>query len=218
MAIIAFTIFQARNNKSIAASGKPDFSVSNSITDIILFIPGVTASLVAFLVFGTTKSWRQYRDLVVGGCGLRKKLLSKKRLRDEEARRAQGIEFERLPSLNKTASEEQRKVLKESEDRIRMFTQQLSGDTDFAAESSRSPIKTHLRALSNTRVPQFHRPMPSASPGDTAIPISEDILGGMSIDPEDPVVQYERMPDNRIAQIHAVGKRFVTERLKMQES
>lgn len=220
MAIIAFTLFQASNNKAIAASGEPDFSVSSSITEIILFIPGVTASLVAFLVFGTTKSWRQYRDLVAGGCGLRQRLLYKKRQRDEEASRSQGLEFERLPSLNKTASEEQRKVVKESEDRVRMFTQQLACDTDFVAESSRSQPPTHQRAPSNTRIPQFHLPMPvlpRVMSSDTAVMTSGTIEVGKSIDPEAQVAQFESR-DKKTAQTHVAEKRFVTETFKMPKT
>jgi len=70
-AIVIFTLFQASNNASLAASGGPNHSVQNAIADILFFIPGVTASLVVFLVFGTTKSWRQYRDLVVSACGIK---------------------------------------------------------------------------------------------------------------------------------------------------
>ncbi|KAG4434667.1 hypothetical protein IFR05_009842 [Cadophora sp. M221] len=193
--IIIFTLFQANNNATIAAAGKPDFSVSGSITDIVLFIPGVTASLVAFLVFGTTKSWRQYRDLVVGGCGLKRKLILKKQQRDEEASRAQGLEFERLPSLQKSASEEQRKAVKESENRVRMFARELGRDTDAIAVAPAPapapvPQATHLRTPSNARVPQFHRPMPPKSIANSNM-TSDLIEVGIAIDPEDPVVQYE---------------------------
>ncbi|KAG4410962.1 hypothetical protein IFR04_015909 [Cadophora malorum] len=213
--IIIFTLFQANNNASIAAAGKPDFSVSGSIVDIVLFIPGVTASLVAFLVFGTTKSWRQYRDLVIGGCGLRQKIIRKKQQRDEEASRTQGLEFERLPSLQKSASEEQRKVLRESENRVRMFARELNHNTDSIVESSTPPPPpsqpTHLRAPSNTRVPQFHRPMP---PRTDSTMTSGVIEVGIAIDPEDQVVQYEsRNPNNKKAQQPQESiseRRFVT--------
>jgi hypothetical protein len=55
-AIIIFNVFQSGNNASIAASGGPNLTVGNAIIDICLFIPGVTASLITFAVFGTTKS------------------------------------------------------------------------------------------------------------------------------------------------------------------
>lgn len=50
VAIIIFTLIQSNNNARIAAAGKPDYSLGGTITDIILFVPGVTASLVAFLI------------------------------------------------------------------------------------------------------------------------------------------------------------------------
>ncbi|PVH80644.1 hypothetical protein DL98DRAFT_515304 [Cadophora sp. DSE1049] len=216
--IIIFTLFQANNNASIAAAGKPDFSVSGSIVDIVLFIPGVTASLVAFLVFGTTKSWRQYRDLVVGGCGLKRKLIRKKQQRDEEASRTQGLEFERLPSLQKSASEEQRKVVKESENRVRMFARELGHNTDSIAESS-TPPPSHVRAPSNARIPQFHRPMPLRTDSNMTSGVIEV---GIAINPEDQVVQYESQSSKKPQPQESISeRRFVTERLpppKAQDS
>jgi hypothetical protein len=50
VAIIIFTLIQAHSSASIAAAGKPDFSIGGTITDILLFMPGVTASLIAFLI------------------------------------------------------------------------------------------------------------------------------------------------------------------------
>ncbi|CAL3967470.1 unnamed protein product [Diplocarpon coronariae] len=136
LAIIVFTLFQSGNNAAIAYSGKPDFSISNAIHDIVFFIPGVTASLAAFLVFGTTKSWRQYRDLVTGGCGLRARMLYKRRQRNEEVTTHQGLGLQRLPSLTRKASEEQLKVVQEYEDRVRMFSQRLCQHS--IVESTRS--------------------------------------------------------------------------------
>ncbi|KAK0106940.1 hypothetical protein ONS95_003655 [Cadophora gregata] len=201
--IIIFTLFQASNNASIAAAGKPDFSVSGSIVDIVLFIPGVTASLVAFLVFGTTKSWRQYRDLVVGGCGLRRKIVHRKQQRDEEASRPQGLEFERLPSLQKSASEEQRKAVQESENRVRMFARELNHNTEPAAESS-TPPKAHLRSPSNTRVPQFHRPMPPRTESSLTSGLIEV---GISIAPGNQVVQYDSPNSKKMQPQESIAER-----------
>lgn len=136
VAIIIFSLFQASNNASIAAAGAPNFTLSNTISDIVLFIPGVTASLVAFLVFGTTKSWRQYRDLVTGGCGLKRKLAEKKRQRSEEASRPQELEFERLNSLPRRQSSEIKR--KEAETRVRMF----SYPKESSSDCSNSPVET----------------------------------------------------------------------------
>ncbi|KAL3424019.1 glycoside hydrolase [Phlyctema vagabunda] len=73
-AIIVFAILQSGDYKRIAAAGRPDNSESGATIDILLFIPGVTASLVTFLVFGTTKSWQQYWNMVRSGCGVHTKL------------------------------------------------------------------------------------------------------------------------------------------------
>ncbi|CZT44969.1 uncharacterized protein RSE6_05232 [Rhynchosporium secalis] len=193
--IIISSLFTSRSNAALAASGKPDFSIRSAITDITLFLPGATASLVSFLVFGTTKSWRQYRDLVIGGCGLTRRIIRKKQQRAEEATRTQGLEFERLPSLKKSASEEERKAISESENRIRMFAREMgrdrdSIDGDFAGftPENQPPPAIHLRTPSNSsRVPHFRRPMPSASStyGNKSLNVIEI---GISIDQ---TVHYE---------------------------
>ncbi|SZF06291.1 unnamed protein product [Blumeria hordei] len=67
--VTRFTIgFVVNNNREMAESGEPDLSVSGAIEESFMFIPGVSVSLIAFLVFGTTKSWRRYRDLIFDGC------------------------------------------------------------------------------------------------------------------------------------------------------
>src|SRR5687768_17349554 len=83
-AIVVFSYISSTTNASIVAAGQPDFSSKSAITDILLFIPGVTASLVTFLVFGTAKSWRQYRDLLIGGCGIRNKFIQRTFMRQVE--------------------------------------------------------------------------------------------------------------------------------------
>ncbi|CZR59817.1 uncharacterized protein PAC_09711 [Phialocephala subalpina] len=244
VAIIVFTLFQANNNASIAASGEPNHSVSNTISDILLFIPGVTASLVAFLVFGTTKSWRQYRDLVVGGCGIRKKMIIKKVRRAEESTRVrtQGLEFERLPSLQKSPSEEERKKGKEAIDRVRMFVKETGPRDDSSNEGEGSG-----NSGTEARVVQFHRPMPSLtysnkstvdpmspispqsrSRQNTVTEISPAYLGhsrpntsntievGLSFGLEDQVIQYERTESQQQGhsrQTPGEPRRFVMERL-----
>lgn len=101
VAIILFTLFQSSNNASIAAAGHPNHTVSGAVTDICLFIPGASISLVVFLVFGTTKSWRQYWDMVIGGCGARSKLENRSLRRRSRSATEQSVRmdtFERLPS------------------------------------------------------------------------------------------------------------------------
>ncbi|KAF8851897.1 hypothetical protein BDZ45DRAFT_129285 [Acephala macrosclerotiorum] len=251
VATIVFTLFQANNNAAIAASGKPNHSVSNTISDILLFVPGVTASLVAFLVFGTTKNWRQYRDLVVGGCGIRKKMLVKKVRRAEESARVrtQGLEFERLPSLQKSPSEEERKKGKEAVDRVRMFVKEI-GPRDDSSNEGEGSGTSGSRVETEARVVQFHRPMPSLtysnkSTVDPMSPISpksrsrqntvtaispaylshsrhntsNTIEAGLSFEPEDQVIQYERpesQQQGHSRQTSEEPRRFVMERLPPQ--
>lgn len=158
-AIIVFNFFEASNNRAIAASGEPNLAVGSAIVDICLFIPGVTASLVAFLVFGTTKSWRQYRDLVVGGCDIRSKLLLKKRQR--EGGNAQGLEFQRLPSIRNRPSVEVDKRKEDLENRVRMFARE-SG-VSFAPDGHAGPsVSSSEPGDSSRRARPFHRPFPSA--------------------------------------------------------
>ncbi|RKF65468.1 putative glycoside hydrolase [Erysiphe neolycopersici] len=64
--IITLTLYRVKSNESIVKSGEPDMSASNAIIESLLFLPGVSSSLIAFLVFGTTKPWSDYRDLLFG--------------------------------------------------------------------------------------------------------------------------------------------------------
>lgn len=145
---------------------------------------------------------------------MRQKLIRKKQQRDEEASRAQGLEFERLPSLQKSASEEQRKAVRESENRVRMFARELGRDADSIAEApAPAPQPTHLRTPSNARVPQFHRPMPPKSVANSNM-TSNVTEVGIAIDPEDPVVQYESQNKKHSrAQESISERRFVNEHL-----
>ncbi len=196
IAIIVFTLFQANNNTSIAASGAPNYSISNTVSDIVLFIPGVSASLTTFLVFGTTKSWRQYRDLVLGGCGMKRKLIEKRVQRSEEANRDQGLEFRRLDSLPGRPSEEIKR--KEAENRVRMFVRETGTEEfDESEPSTSSRPSTHLQA--GNRQVQFNRPMPAATLAPKQ-PSSGDVEVGISVEQEDKVIQYERNKATKHAQ------------------
>jgi hypothetical protein len=213
VAIIIFTLVQANNNASIAASGAPNFSISSTITDLVLFIPGVTASLVAFLVFGTTKSWRQYRDLVVGGCGMKKRIIQKRVQRSEETNRSQGLEFQRLDSLPHRESEEIKR--KDVENRVRMFVKETGPQdydgSDSPTSSSGPSTQTHVRAESVAPTVHFQksRPVPKQpSPGVIEV--------RTSVQQEDEVIKYERNQESQHGQprqITAEPRRFVMERL-----
>jgi hypothetical protein len=204
-----FSLFQANNNASIAASGGPNFTVSSTISDIVFFIPGVTASLVAFLVFGTTKSWRQYRDLVIGGCGIKRKVIEKKVRRTEEASRSQGLEFQRLDSLPRHQSQEIRQ--KDTENRVRMFVKE-TGPQD--SDGSNSPVassgpSTHSRAESVGRKPMAAGRAASKQLSSAVVEVT------FSIEQEEEVIQYERDEENQYInppQNAAEPRRFVMER------
>lgn len=66
--IIPLLLYRLRTNQIMVKSGKPDMSINGAIVESLLFIPGVSTSLVAFLVFGTTKSFSEYRNLLLCGC------------------------------------------------------------------------------------------------------------------------------------------------------
>jgi hypothetical protein len=206
IAIIVFSLFQASNNAAIAASGRPNLTVQNTIVDIVLFIPGVTASLVAFLIFGTTKSWRQYRDLFVSGCGMKRKLLEKKIQRDEESSRSQGLEFERLPSLPNTRSEAFQG--KEVEDRIRMFVREsrFPGAPSFSTDSSGPSARS--KTGSEPRILQFHKPLPPKTSKEDTSRVTEV---GLSFENE--LAQYERLEAEHRQKDATESRRFVMERL-----
>jgi hypothetical protein len=207
IAIIVFSLYQSSNNAAIAASGGPNLTVQNTIIDIVLFIPGVTASLAAFLIFGTTKSWRQYRDLFVSGCGIKTKCLEKKIQIDEELSRSQGLEFERLPSLPNTRSEAF--LGKEVEDRVRMFICEYRSAAPGSSTDSPGP-STSVRAMagSESRALQFHKPLP---PKGSEEPTSSVVEVKLSFENEH--AQYERLQAEHRRQDAREPSRFVMERL-----
>ncbi|KAH7309116.1 hypothetical protein B0I35DRAFT_441474 [Stachybotrys elegans] len=73
--IVLFTLTARRNTAADTAASKPDLSAERARTDFHLFLPGVTASLLLFLVFGTTKPFIAY----MRSCWSR----SRRRIKDE---------------------------------------------------------------------------------------------------------------------------------------
>lgn len=59
LAMILIQISIAERNKTVF-TGEPDFSVESAKLDFVLFMPGVSASLICFAVFGTTKTYVDY--------------------------------------------------------------------------------------------------------------------------------------------------------------
>jgi hypothetical protein len=175
----------------------------------------VTASLVAFLVFGTTKSWHQYRDLIAGGCGIRNNFI-KKVQRSEKAARSQSLEFQRLDSLPGREPEQIRR--KDAEERVRMFVEETGprdvDDLISPAESSETSTRTRAESVGRRSV-QFHRPLPSARTASKQ-PAAGVIEVSFSVEQEDQVIRYER--EEGIQHTHArqssvEPRRFVMERL-----
>lgn len=74
--IFFYELVQVRNSQSDTARQSPDFSIGRAKSDILTFLPGVSASLIFWLVFGTTAPYR--RDYVkffrsMCGCCLKKR-------------------------------------------------------------------------------------------------------------------------------------------------
>jgi len=104
--IIIFTYIHRARARALAATGGPDLSVSSANADILFSIPGVSASLLCYFVFGTTKSWRQYRDLIVSGCGCFRRTNQSKRIWDGEGTSNSDREVERVGGPSKERSPE----------------------------------------------------------------------------------------------------------------
>ena len=145
-----FSTYQPKSYQAIAESGEPNFTVSSAISDILFFIPGVTTSLVVFLVFGTTKSWREYRDFMIGGCGIKRKIYQKRIQRDVEDNSG-GLEFKRLPSLPKRQSEDNAIQV---EKRVRMFVSSMDSErhhpTVATVVTAQSSVHTRVPSLPPT--------------------------------------------------------------------
>ncbi|KAM0282676.1 hypothetical protein ACHAQH_002873 [Verticillium albo-atrum] len=60
MITIVFQLGSSQRNKRELIGAEPDFSMDRLQADLLVFIPGVTASVLTFVVFGTTKTFRDY--------------------------------------------------------------------------------------------------------------------------------------------------------------
>ncbi|THY31744.1 hypothetical protein D6D00_02094 [Aureobasidium pullulans] len=64
--LISFEINRYHKTKNAKIAGAPDFGIRASVVDVLNYLPGVTASLLAFLLFGTTAQQRaMYRPMLV---------------------------------------------------------------------------------------------------------------------------------------------------------
>ncbi len=156
----------------------------------------MTASLFTFLVFGTTKSWRQYRDLVVGGCGLKRKIILKKAERDREVGGSQGREFQRLDSLPRRESQEIRRNYPEN--RVQMFVNETGPEH---SDGSGAPITRSGPLIYSRAESVSHKSMP---PTRTALkqPSSGVVEISFSIDQQDEVIPYMRREGNQHIHTH----------------
>jgi hypothetical protein len=57
--VVCFEFARIKTSAVLAAEDGPDWSTDSAVSEILLFMPGVTASLIDFLVFGTTQQYRQ---------------------------------------------------------------------------------------------------------------------------------------------------------------
>ncbi|KAM0566683.1 hypothetical protein ACHAP9_007117 [Verticillium nonalfalfae] len=60
MVTIVFQVSASRRNNLESIGTEPDLGMDRLQSDLLVFIPGVTASLLTFVVFGTTKTFRDY--------------------------------------------------------------------------------------------------------------------------------------------------------------
>jgi hypothetical protein len=156
VALVVFTLFQANTSAAVAAAGQPDFSTTSANFEIAFFVPGVTASLMVFLVFGTAKPWSQYRKLIQGAFGI-KRWMEERRKKAAIGVQSRDFEFDRLPSLRNQPSEDDLTRKSELADRVRMFS-----IYDEADETVRPPTTTDIfagdRRDYNPGGLQFHQP------------------------------------------------------------
>ncbi|KAK3312393.1 hypothetical protein B0H66DRAFT_449014, partial [Apodospora peruviana] len=60
LVVFFFQLRAANSNNKANIPEKPDLSASKAKTDFVLFVPGVSGSLLIFIVFGTTRTFREY--------------------------------------------------------------------------------------------------------------------------------------------------------------
>ncbi|KAK2028101.1 hypothetical protein LX32DRAFT_591442 [Colletotrichum zoysiae] len=91
---IIFQVISSRQNSRDFLREGPDLSVDRLHQDLLLFIPGASASLLTFVVFGTTKTFLEYiADTLVP-----------RRLRNRNRGRASNPVQQRAPSPQRTPS------------------------------------------------------------------------------------------------------------------
>jgi hypothetical protein len=154
----------------------------------------------------------------------------KVRASQESTHPPQGLEFERLPSLHNTSSQEERQKGKDAESRVRTFAKDATPrDSDslsdvasirqFSTAPPPSTVATHtslgrVRTHSETRTVQFHRPRAVVTRNGRRVS-SGDLGLNPHIEQEDPVIQSGSQDWGQAREIER-DRRFVAERLPRQ--
>ena len=60
MFTVYFQVHSANDSKQETVPAGPDLSAGKALSEFVLFIPGVTEGIIAFVVFGTTRTFRDY--------------------------------------------------------------------------------------------------------------------------------------------------------------
>lgn len=82
--VILFEWSRHNSASELANRDGPDFSVEGAVNAAVQFIPGVTAGLLAFLIFGTTRPFRKiYREHFIACFQRRRKRPSFEQRRDD---------------------------------------------------------------------------------------------------------------------------------------
>lgn len=60
LVVINFQLRAASTNNAANLPPEADLGAARAVADFVLFVPGVTAAVLVFLVFGTTRTFREY--------------------------------------------------------------------------------------------------------------------------------------------------------------
>ncbi|KAK3390309.1 hypothetical protein B0H63DRAFT_110867 [Podospora didyma] len=81
LVVIFFQLRAAGNNTRQNIPAEPDLTAAKAIGDFALFLPGVTACPLAFVVFGTTRTFRDYMWTLFTPKSFQEKRLARRRAR-----------------------------------------------------------------------------------------------------------------------------------------
>ena len=82
--VILFEWTRHTSSSELAAKDGPDFSEEGAVNAVLQFMPGVTAGLLAFLIFGTTRPYRKiYREHIIACFQRRRKRPSFEQRRED---------------------------------------------------------------------------------------------------------------------------------------